>query len=67
MRKHGRRVTHAKFKRGIGFTQQLVIPVDQVWNARKPKYNGWQTGHGAHKSAKIYDRNRVKREFLDDE
>ena len=68
MRKYGKRVSHAKPKRGIGFTQKLSIPGEMIWDAQKPRYNGWQTGHGPHKSAKAYDRNREKsrlREELD--
>lgn len=62
MRKHGKRVA-ASHKRGIGFTQKLTIPGEMIWDCQKPKYNGWQTGHGAHKDASKYNRNKTKREL----
>lgn len=33
-----------------------VLSAEEVWQVKKPRYNGWQTGHGKHKSKKIYDR-----------
>lgn len=66
MKKFGKRITPAH-KHGIGFTQKLTIPGEMIWESQKPRFNGWQTGHGVHKSAKVYDRNRAKREFLDDD
>ena len=62
MRKNGQRVT-ASHKRGIGFTQKLTIPGEMIWESHKPRFNGWQSGHGAHKSAKDYDRKAMKREL----
>jgi hypothetical protein len=36
--------------------KRYVIPADKVWQAKKPKYNGFACGHGAHRSKKAYRR-----------
>lgn len=36
--------------------QRLVIPADKVWQAKKPRYNGFACGHGAHRNRKAYRR-----------
>lgn len=28
----------------------------EATRVKKPRYNGWQTGHGPHKNKKAYDR-----------
>lgn len=33
-----------------------VLSAKEVWQIKKPRYNGWQTGHGKHKNKKVYDR-----------
>lgn len=34
-----------------------VMTSEEAWQVKKPRYNGWQTGHGKHKNKKGYDRN----------
>ena len=41
-------------------SNKLVIPAEYVWQARKPRYNAWQTGHGAHQNKKHYNRKKAK-------
>lgn len=36
--------------------KRYVIPADKVWQAHKPKYNGFACGHGAHRNKKAYRR-----------
>lgn len=44
--------------------ETFTIPKDLLVEAQKPKYNGYQTGHGAHKSAKDYKRrDKHKKDF----
>ena len=42
--------------------QVLTISAMEIWEMRKPKYNAYNCGHGAHGSKK-YNRNKVQREF----
>lgn len=41
---------------------KIVIPADKVWDARKPKYNGYAVGHGPHRNKKAYNRKRKHRD-----
>lgn len=34
----------------------VVMTSEEAWQVKKPRYNGWQCGHGLHKSKKDYDR-----------
>ena len=34
-----------------------VMSSEEAWQVKKPRYNGWQCGHGKHKSKKDYNRN----------
>lgn len=48
-----------------------IMHLDSIENTRlhKPKYNGWQTGHGVHGDTS-YNRNKERRELrrlLDEE
>lgn len=43
---------------------RIVIDSMTVWKARKPKYNGFACGYGAHESKKGYNRAAEKRKFL---
>lgn len=38
----------------------IVIPKEKVLEAEKPRYNPFQTGHGAHKNKKAYTRKGKK-------
>lgn len=40
--------------------KRFIISATDVWQVKKPRYNAWQTGHGAHKNKKIYDRQAAK-------
>lgn len=42
----------------------MVIDAMTIWNARKPKFNGYMCGHGVHGSRK-YDRNVMKRQPIE--
>jgi len=42
--------------------QVLIISSMEIWKMRKPKYNAYTCGHGAHGSKK-YNRRKVEREF----
>lgn len=33
-----------------------VLSSEEAFDVQKPRYNGWQTGHGKHKNKKAYDR-----------
>lgn len=33
-----------------------VLSSEEAFDVQKPRYNGWQTGHGKHKSKKDYNR-----------
>lgn len=41
---------------------RLVIDSMTVWNAQKPRFNGFACGHGAH-GKRGYNRNAEKRRF----
>ena len=44
-------------------TQKVgVITSQQIFDMRKPQWDGWACGHGAHGSKK-YNRRKVEREF----
>ena len=43
----------------------IVISAMEIWEMRKPKYNAYACGHGAHGSKK-YNRRKVEREFRRD-
>lgn len=34
----------------------VVMTSEEAWQTKKPRYNGWQCGHGKHKNKKTYDR-----------
>jgi hypothetical protein len=36
--------------------KRYVVPADKVWQGKKPKYNGFKCGYGAHRSKKAYRR-----------
>lgn len=40
----------------------LTISAMEIWEMRKPKYNAYTCGYGAHGSKK-YNRNKVKEQF----
>lgn len=40
----------------------MVISAMEIWEMRKPKYDAYVCGHGAHGSKK-YNRRKVEREF----
>ena len=42
----------------------IVIPKEKVLEAEKPRYNPFQTGHGAHKNKKVYTRKQKHRKDL---
>ena len=44
----------------------IVISAMEIWEMRKPKYDGYVCGHGAHGSKK-YNRRKVEREFRREE
>lgn len=44
--------------------ETFTIPKDLIMEAQKPRYNAYQTGTGAHKSAKDYKRrDKHKKDF----
>lgn len=45
-------------------SNKLVIDASTVWQAQKPRYNGFACGHGAH-GKRGYNRNAEKRKPLD--
>ena len=40
----------------------LIISAMEIWEMRKPRYDGYTCGHGAHGSKK-YNRRKVERQF----
>lgn len=38
-----------------------VIPADMLFEVEKPRFNPFQSGHGAHRNRKAYDRKRKHR------
>lgn len=42
----------------------LTIDAATIWEAQKPRYNGFACGHGVHGKNK-YDRNKMKRKGFD--
>lgn len=44
--------------------KNMVIDSMTVWNAQKPRFNGFACGHGAH-GKRGYNRNAEKRKPLD--
>ena len=42
-------------------TKPLIITSEQQFAIEKPRYNPYQTGHGAHKNAKAYSRKQKHR------
>ena len=51
-------------KNRIPKTNHLVIDAVTVWEAQKPRYNGFACGHGAH-GKRGYNRNAEKRKPID--
>ena len=45
-------------------TETLIIPKELVLQAEKPRYNPFQGGTGAHKTAKTYTRKTKHKERL---
>lgn len=45
--------------------QVLTISAAEIWEMRKPKYDAFVCGHGAHGDKK-YNRRKVEREFRKD-
>lgn len=41
---------------------KITIPADRVWQAHKPKYNGYACGYGAHRNKKAYRRKQKHRD-----
>lgn len=39
-------------------SMKIVIPKEKVYQAEKPRYNPYQTGHGAHKDKTKYSRKK---------
>lgn len=44
----------------------LIISSMEIWEMRKPRYDGFACGHGAHGSKK-YNRRKVKEQFRREE
>lgn len=44
----------------------IVISAMEIWEMRKPKYDAYVCGHGAHGSKK-YNRRKVKEQFRREE
>ena len=44
----------------------MVISAMEIWEMRKPRYDGFACGHGAH-GHKGYDRRKVKEQFRREE
>lgn len=42
-----------------------ILSAEEAWQVKKPRYNGWQCGHGKHKSKKAY--NRKDKSWKDEE
>ena len=61
MAKKKQKRTASNMQRGCS---TMVIDSMTVWNAQKPRYNGFACGHGAH-GKRGYDRNAQKRKPLD--
>ena len=40
----------------------LIISAMEIWEMRKPHYDGYTCGHGAHGSKK-YNRRKIERQF----
>ena len=49
-----------KNKRNKKLTNTLTISKEQVWQAKKPRYNGFACGYGVHGKTK-YDRAQDKK------
>ncbi len=45
-------------------TGPITITAEALFDASKPRFNGYATGHGAH-GHRGYDRNAMKRRSLD--
>ena len=42
----------------------IVIPAERIWDAHKPRFNGYACGHGAHRNKKAYTRKQKHRREL---
>ena len=41
----------------------IIIDANVLWNARKPHYNAYQTGHGAHGKTKYSRKEKYKTDW----
>lgn len=45
--------------------KKYIISKEDIWKAKKPKYNGFAIGHGPHGDTK-YNRRNNKKELLEE-